>query len=218
MDDFAITALFLDIGGVLLTNGWDRPTREKAAQYFHLDYPDLEERHHLTYDTYEEGKLSLDEYLQRVIFYTKRNFSVDNFKYYMLNCSRSVPEMIQLIKNLKAKYRLKTLAVNNEGREINAYRIETFHLAEVIDTFVSSCYVHYRKPDADIYRIALDISQSSPDQVVYIDDRPLFVEVAKSLGINGILHTGFKSTREKLNELGLISNLSGEKHIKEKND
>ena len=199
-----ITTLFLDIGGVLLTNGWDRQTRQQAAQTFRLDYADVEERHHLTYDTYEEGKLSLDEYLERVIFCQPRSFSKDEFKSYMLSRSQPIPEMIDLVRLAKKRNHLKTIAVSNEGREINAYRIHTFGLDQLIDTFVSSCFVHYRKPDADMYRIALDISQSSPNQVAYIDDRPLFVEVASSLGIHGIQHVDVPSTRAKLTALGLI--------------
>ena len=206
MVDVPITTLFLDIGGVLLTNGWDHAARKKAAQAFHLDYNDMEERHHLTYDTYEEGKLSLDEYLQRVIFCLERPFSVDEFKAFMLSRSQPYNEMIAMIRLVKAQYKIKTIAVSNEGREVNAYRIQQYKLAEVIDTFVSSCYVHYRKPDLDIYRIALDVSQSSPRQVAYIDDRPLFVEVASSLGIHGILHVDFPTTRAKLAELGLDAN------------
>ena len=198
-----ITTLFLDIGGVLLTNGWDRAGRALAALEFHLDQNDIEERHHLTYDTYEEGKLSLDDYLQRVIFCQPREFSPDEFKSFMLSRSQPLPEMITLIQSLKARYHLKTIAVSNEGREINAYRIRTFGLDRLIDTFVSSCFVHYRKPDIDIFNIALDISQSTPGQVAYIDDRPLFVEVATSLGIHGIVHTDLATTSSRLTQLGL---------------
>lgn len=200
-----INTLFLDIGGVLLTNGWDHKARALAADTFHLDRNDVEERHHLTYDTYEEGKLSLDEYLQRVIFCQARPFSRDEFKTFMLSRSQPIPEMIDLVRLLKDKYRLKTIAVSNEGREINAYRIQTYALDRLIDTFVSSCFVHYRKPDPDIYRIALDISQSKPEQVAYIDDRPLFVEVATSLGITGIQHIDVQTTRSRLEQLGFIS-------------
>lgn len=201
----AITTLFLDIGGVLLTNGWGRQARQQAAEAFHLDYVDLEERHNLTYDTYEEGKISLDDYLQRVVFCQSRPFALDAFKTYMLERTQPFPEMIDLIRSLKAHNNLKTVAVSNEGREINAYRIRTFGLEMLIDTFVSSCYVHYRKPDPDIYRIALDISQSEPTQVAYIDDRPLFVEIASSLGINSILHVDLPTTRSKLEQLGLTA-------------
>lgn len=214
----SITTLFLDIGGVLLTNGWDRKAREEAARVFHLDYADVEERHHLTYDTYEEGKLSLDDYLQRVIFCLPRSFTRDDFKEYMLSRSQPMPEMIGLIRSLKTHYPLKTIAVSNEGREVNAYRIRTFALDGLIDTFVSSCYVHYRKPDLDIYRIALDISQSTPAQVAYIDDRPLFVEVANSLGIHAIQHMDVASTRVQLAQLGLSVRQVKEYKLKEKND
>jgi putative hydrolase of the HAD superfamily len=198
-----IAALFLDIGGVLLTNGWDHHMRKHAAEAFGLDYEEMNERHHLTFDTYEEGKLSLDTYLHRVVFYEQRSFSPREFKAFMFAQSQPHQEMIDLVKALKARYGLKVAAVSNEGRELTIYRIQTFHLETVIDFFVSSCFVHFRKPDEDIYRVALDISQVPPDRIVYIEDRDMFVEAAESLGIRGLLHRGYEATRQALEELGL---------------
>ncbi len=198
-----ITTLFLDIGGVLLTNGWDHHGRTNAAEKFGLDYEEMNERHHLTFDTYEEGKLSLDEYLNRVVFYQERMFSKDDFKAFMYAQSRPFPEMIEMVRGLKLQYSLQVAAVSNEGRELNTYRVHQFELGTFIDFFISSCFVHYRKPDADLYHIALDIAQVSPGQVVYIDDRAMFVEVAQGLGIRGIIHTDHAATRKALASLGL---------------
>jgi putative hydrolase of the HAD superfamily len=197
-----ITTLFLDIGGVLLSNGWDRAARKEAAANFSLDLPELEERHHLTFDTYEEGKLTLDEYLDRIVFYEDRSFSRQQFKDFMYSRTEPYPEMIDLICQIKATYGLKLAIVNNEGRELNEYRIRTFGLNKFIDFFISSCFVHFRKPDADIFRIALDIALVKPDEVIYIEDRPMFVSVADGLGINGLLHESYASTREKLAKWG----------------
>lgn len=198
-----ITTLFLDIGGVLLTNGWDHSHRIEAARKFELDYEEMNERHHLTFDTYESGKLDLDEYLNRVVFYEKRSFSHEDFKTFMYAQSQALPGMIDLVCELKNQYCLHLAALSNEGRELTMYRVQKFNMGSYIDFFISSCFVHYRKPDVDIYRIALDIAQVSPEQVAYIDDRPMFVEVARSLGLAGIIHTGFASTRAALAELGL---------------
>ena len=199
-----ITTLFLDIGGVLLTNGWDHTMRREAAMLFDLDYEELNDRHHLTFDTYEEGKISLDEYLNRVIFYRKRPFSKDKFKQFMFAQSRPYPEMIGLMRILKARYHLKIAAVSNEGRELTVYRIQKFELGTFMDLFISSCFVHYRKPDPDIYRIALDIAQVQPEQVAYLEDRPMFVDIAQGLGIHGIYHAGYESTQAALAGLGLL--------------
>jgi putative hydrolase of the HAD superfamily len=198
-----ITTLFLDIGGVLLTNGWDHNSRKLAAETFGLDYEEMNERHHLTYDTYEEGKLSLDEYLKRVVFYQERSFSRDEFRKFMYAQSKPYPEMIKLIRGLKTQYGLRIAAVSNEGRELTTYRVQQFELGTFVDFFVSSCFVHYRKPDEDMYRIALDISQAQPNQVIYIDDRGMFVEVAGEVGITGIIHTGYEATRKSLEGFGL---------------
>ena len=198
-----ITTLFLDIGGILLTNGWDHNIRARAAEKFSLDYAEMNERHHLTFDIYEEGKLSLDEYLKRVVFYQPRDFTPDVFKAFMYAQSQPFPEMIELMRGLKTQHGLQVAAVSNEGRELTTYRVQQFKLGTFIDFFVSSCFVHYRKPNEDIYRIALDIAQANPDQVVYIDDRAMFVEVAQGLGIRGILHTSYQATNKALVEFGL---------------
>jgi putative hydrolase of the HAD superfamily len=198
-----IKTLFIDIGGVLLTNGWDRNARAEAAELFHLDIKEVEERHHLTFDTYEVGKLTLDEYLDRLVFYQDRSFTPADFKEFMMSKSKSFPEMIQLIKDLKKKYDLKVAVISNEGRELNQHRIATFKLSDFIDFFVSSSFVHFRKPDADIFKLAIDISQSDLESSIYIDDRMLFVQVAESLGLHGIHHQNYEDTKAQLKELGL---------------
>ncbi len=163
----------------------------------------MEDRHHLTFDTYEEGKLTLGDYLGRVVFYQKRSFSRNEFRRFMFAQSKPYPEMIELIAQLKVRHGLKIAVVSNEGRELNAYRIRTFKLGRFVDSFISSSFVHVRKPDADIFRFALDITQVTTRQVVYIENTPMFVQVAESLGVRSILHTDYSSTRAQLATLGL---------------
>jgi putative hydrolase of the HAD superfamily len=198
-----IVCLFLDIGNVLLTNGWDHLMRQQAAENFGLDYEEMNERHHLTFDTYEEGKLSLAEYLGRVVFYQPRSFSREEFEDFMFAQSKPKGKMIQLVQELKQRYGLKIAAVSNEGRELTLHRVKKFKLSSFIDFFISSCFVHLRKPDKDMYRLALDCAQVEAEQVVYVDDRPMFVEVAATLGIKGIHHRDFASTRDDLANFGL---------------
>jgi putative hydrolase of the HAD superfamily len=198
-----VTALFLDIGGVLLTNGWDHQARKLAARTFDLDLDEMEDRHHLTFDTYEVGKLTLEEYLSRVVFYQKRPFTPAQFRRFMFSQSKPFPQMIELVRKLKARHPLKIVVVSNEGRELTVHRIRKFKLDRFVDFFISSCFVHFRKPDEDIYRMALDIAQVPAGQVVYIEDRPMFVQVAEALGIRGIHHTDYKSTCAKLASVGL---------------
>jgi putative hydrolase of the HAD superfamily len=198
-----ITTLFVDIGGVLLTNGWDRKARSRAADHFGLDFQEMDERHHLTFNTYEEGKISLEEYLGRVVFYRDRPFSLKQFTDYIYDQSKAIPGMIELVSAIKSRHNLEIAAVSNEGRELTIYRVENFHLRDFIDFFISSCFVHYRKPDEDIYRIALDVAQVKPEEVVYLDDRPMFVGVAQRMGIHGIVHRTLAATRIALNDYGL---------------
>ena len=198
-----ITTLFVDIGGVLLTDGWDHHARKRAATNFKLELVKMEERHNLTFDTYEQGKLTLEEYLSRVVFYRKRPFTRAQFRRFMFAQSKPYPEMIELIRRLKARYGLKIVVVSNEGRELNSYRILKFKLDGFVDAFISSCFVHLHKPDADIFRLALDIAQTPARQVVYIENTPMFVQIAEGLGIRGILHTNYKTTCAKLASFGL---------------
>lgn len=199
-----VKALFLDVGGVMLTNGWDGRSRQAAAKQFGLDIDELNDRHHLTFDTYESGKLSLDDYLHRSVFYQERPFTVADFRKFMFDQSVAFPEMIELVRALRAKYDLRIAVVNNEGRELNEYRIAKFGLNDFVDFFVSSCFVHFRKPDADIWKVALDIAQVPREGVVYIDDRQLFVQVAEGLGIRSIWHRSVAQTRELLAGMGLV--------------
>jgi putative hydrolase of the HAD superfamily len=198
-----ITCMFLDIGGVLLTNGWDHHARKRAATHFKLAWAEMEDRHHLTFDTYEEGKLTLEEYLGRVVFYQKRPFTRAQFRRVMFAQSKPYPAMIELVCRLKAKYGLKIVVVSNEARELNSHRIRKFSLDGLVDAFISSCFVHLRKPDADIFRLALDIAQVPARQVIYIENTPMFVQVAERLGIRSILHTDYRSTRAALASFGL---------------
>ncbi len=197
-----ITTLFLDIGGVLLTDGWDHHARRRAAKNFKIDWVEMENRHRMTFGTYEEGKLTLEEYLFRVVFYQKRLFSHASFRRFMFAQSKPYPEMIELIARIKAQYGLKIIVVSNEARELNSHRIHTFRLNRFVDVFISSCIVHLRKPDADIFRLALDIAQVQAGQVVYLENTPMFVKIAEGLGIRSILHADYISTCAKLAALG----------------
>jgi putative hydrolase of the HAD superfamily len=198
-----ITCLFVDIGGVLLTDGWDHHARRRAAKHFKLEWDEMENRHDINFATYEEGKVTLDEYLDRVIFHQKRPFTRAQFRRFMFGQSKPYPEMIALVARLKVQFGLKVFVVSNEARELNAYRIRKFKLDRFVDAFVSSCYVQVRKPDTEIFRLATDIAQVPARQIVYIENTPMFVQIAQGLGIRSILHTDFRTTCAKLTSFGL---------------
>jgi putative hydrolase of the HAD superfamily len=199
-----ITILFLDIGDVLLSNGWGHESRQAAAKEFYLDYGEMQSRHKLLMATFEEGKLTLSEYLDKVIFYKERPFTPEKFREFMFAQSSSDEAIIQLIIQLKEKYHLKIAVINNEARELNDYRINKFHLHQFVDFFISSCCVHIRKPDADIFRLALDIAHVLPENALYIDDSQMFVDVARNMGIRSITHLDYASTSAELALCGLI--------------
>ncbi|MDX2080051.1 MAG: HAD-IA family hydrolase [Terrimicrobiaceae bacterium] len=204
MSNPRITTLFLDIGGVLLTNGWDTALRKRTAEHFAVDYAELDHRHRVTYDTYEEGKMTLETYLRQIIFYEPRAFTPAEVTKFILEEAKPYQDTIDLVRRLKAVYGLKIAVVSNEGREIAEDRIARFHLKDFVDFFVVSAFVHFRKPDLDIYRLALDVAQVQPGEVAYLEDRPLLCEVASSIGINAVLNRDAAETRAKLAEMGLV--------------
>jgi putative hydrolase of the HAD superfamily len=202
----SVTTIFLDIGGVLLTDGWDRHARKRAAATFALNLAEMEVRHHLIFETYEEGKLTLDEYLKLVVFYQERSFTRAQFRRFLFAQSKAYTDMIGLVQWLKAWYGLKIVVVSNEARELNAYRVRKFKLDGFVDSFITSSFVHLRKPDLDIFRLALDIAQVQAHQVLYIENTPMFVEIAAGMGIRSILHTDYASTCAQLDAFGLQHN------------
>jgi putative hydrolase of the HAD superfamily len=193
----------VDVGGVLLTNGWDHLERRRAAEKFGLDWDEMEERHRLTFEIHEEGKLSFDEYLNLVVFYKTRLFTRSQFRCFMCDQSQPDQDMLRMVAQLKSRHGLKIAVVSNESLELNEYRIQTFNLDGFVDAFISSCYVHLRKPDVNIFRLALDITQVPAHKVLYIENTPMFVQIAEGLKIRSILHTDYKSTRAQLAAFGL---------------
>lgn len=196
MNKTAITTLFLDIGGVLLTNGWGREQRKEAIQKFDLDASETEDRHDLMWDTYEADKLTLDDYLDFVVFHQQRSFSREEFTTFMKEQSQPLDGAIAYFKELKKERGLKVVALSNEARELNAHRIREYKLNELFDFYISSCYVGLRKPDPAIYKMALDTAQAEPEQVVYIDDRLTYIEMARKLGIPSLHYQDIDSARE----------------------
>ncbi len=196
-----ITTLFCDVGGVLLTNGWGHQSRKLAAEKFGYDLAEAETRHHLMFDDFEEGKISLHDYLRFTIFNQPCSFSEEDYVAFMYAQSQPLQPMLDYVKELKRKHALKVVLVSNEGRELTNYRIEKFGLKEVADIFVVSSFVGVRKPGKAIFRLALDLAQERPEQVIYLDDRPLFVEIAQSLGIPALRHVDRPTTEAELKKM-----------------
>ena len=204
MDKKEIKTLFLDIGGVLLTNGWDRYARQKAVKKFKLDPDELSDRHSIFFETYEAGKLTLKEYVDNVIFYEPRKFSENDLMNFIFQQSKVLTGSIEYFMAIKKKYKINILALSNEGRELNEYRVKMFKLDKLFDLFISSCYVHLRKPDKDIFRMACDISFTEPRHALFIDDRIIHVQIAGSLGINAIQFKNLRATKKMMEAYGFI--------------
>jgi putative hydrolase of the HAD superfamily len=198
-----ISALFWDNGGVILTNGWDRDARHRAVEKFQLDWTEFEDRHELVLDAFEKGELSLDDYLKRTVFYRPRPYRLEDFKKFMLEQSQAWPESLAFVGALARTKKRLMAALNNESLEINEYRITTFKLRDYFEIFLSSCYLRVRKPDREIYRLALKITQRAPAECILIDDRELNLECAHELGINTIQYKSVSQLRADLARFGV---------------
>ncbi len=193
--------LFSDIGGVLLSNGWGHLSREAAAKKYGLDYHEMDELHNFIFNVYEIGKITLDEYLDTVVFYKARNFSREEFKDFIFQESTQLPDMLPwLVAWKNAHPQIKIISINNEARELNNYRIKKFNLHDFFDAFVSSCEVGMRKPDPGIFRLAFGIAQAEPNECLYFDDRPMLVAAAKKEGIHAYHHKSFEETKKVIEE------------------
>lgn len=199
----AIHAIFWDLGGVLLSNAWDRTQRMAALEHFRLDEEEFHSRHEMVISSFERGKISLNEYLDRTVFYRNRPFTRDEFRDYMFSLSQPMPEVIAFAHKLadSGKYFMST--INNESRELNLYRIEKYGLREIFRLFVSSCFVGLRKPESGIYRLAIEITQVKPQECCFIDDRALNLECAAKLGMRTIQMQTLEQLRSELEALGV---------------
>lgn len=200
-----ITALFFDIGGVLLTNGWDQHARRLAAERFGLDWGDFQDRHQRVADEWEVGALTLDDYLRRTVFYRERGFSSAELRAFIFAQSKPHPDALAFARALADSGRYLLAALNNESAELNGYRIERFGLRSIFTAFFSSCFMGDRKPDEGMYRRALQITQREPGECVFIDDRPLNIEVAALVGLRAIHYRGLDALRSELAAHGVTA-------------
>jgi len=198
-----ITTIFFDIGGVILTNGWDRGARREAAQTFGLDWEDFQDRHDLSFPAFDAGQITLNQYLDRTLFYRSRSFTREEFTAFMFAQSKEYPETRAILSALARTGKYLIAAINNEPLELNQYRIEAFQLRKDFQAFFSSCYLNARKPEETIYRIALEVTQRAPESCVFIDDRALNLENPRRLGMNVIQHQNAPQLRKDLESFGI---------------
>jgi putative hydrolase of the HAD superfamily len=195
--------LISDIGGVLGTNGWDSQLRQKVVEHFGLDSQEVERRHRFYFDSYERGYLTFEDYLKSVVFYQPRDFSLEAIRDHVYAGSVAWPENLALFAAVKTANRLKFALVSNEGQGITEHRVGKFGLREVADYMVVSHFVHMRKPDPKIWKLALNLSQVEAEQAIYVDDRQIFVEAARGLGFTSFQHTSLANSRRMFQDLGL---------------
>ena len=202
---FPFDAILFDVGGVLLTNGWDHGERVLLAAQFHLDRAELEAHHEKAFEPWERGELTLEEYLDAVVFYKPRDFSRDDFFAAICAQSKPLPDGATcILKELAASDKYVVGALNNEARETHEFRMDKFGLRDYLKFTFTSCYMGLRKPDPNIYRRALGILGKSAERSVFIDDRLENVAAAAAVGMKAIRYTGCDALRRDLESLGVL--------------
>ena len=194
--------LFFDLGGVILTNGWDRTCRRQVVGHFDLDWDEFADRHDFLAHDFETGRIDMTTYLERTVFYRARNFTSTEFTDAMKAASAVLPGALELLARL-ADTDIHLATLNNESRELNDYRIRTFGLNDYFSVFLSSCYLGVKKPEREIYRMALEVTQSEPADCLFIDDRMLNIECAADVGLPGLHVTDVAQLEEDLVRLGI---------------
>ena len=197
--------LFFDIGGVLLTNGWDTSCRKRAAERFGIDYQEFQTRHEMSKTALETGRITLETYLHRTVFHRQRPFSPDEFQEFMYSQSQPLQESLDWIRDLASRDSCYLFTLNNESRELHEYRVRTYRLNHIFRGFLTSCYLGQVKPDEQIYSSALGIASCSRTRAYFIDDRPLNVEAAVASGFQAVQFTGVGPMRAFLKEHGIDS-------------
>lgn len=198
-----ITTTFWDVGGVILTNGWDHNSRRAAVQQFHLNWEEFEGRHELSFPAFDSGLISLQQYLDRTLFYCPRPFTREQFVSFMFEQSQEYPEARAVLDAVARSGKYLLAAINNEPLELNDYRIKKFALRRNFLLFFSSCYVHSRKPEEVIYRMALQVTQRPASECIFIDDRPLNLENPRRMGMNTVLYQNAAQLRSELQKYGV---------------
>jgi putative hydrolase of the HAD superfamily len=202
---FPFDAILFDVGGVLLTNGWDQRERAIVVQRFDLDLAVFEARHPTPNDAWERGAITADEYLDATVFYEPRSFTPEQFLTAICEQSLELPNgALGILGELAASDKCIVGVLNNEARETNEYRFNRYGLRKYVKVAFSSCYVGLRKPGAPIYRRALDILGVPPQRLLFIDDRQENVAGAESVGMKTIRFTGAAALRPQLQNLGVL--------------
>lgn len=199
----AIKGIFWDVGGVLLTDAWDRTQRAQALDHFGLDPAEFQERHEMLVSSFERGKIGLHEYLDRTVFYRERSFTRESFRDYMFSLSQPKADVLGLAQELAGSHKYLMSTLNNESLALNLYRIQTFALREIFSLFVSSCFVGLRKPEEGIYRLALELTQKAAEECCFLDDRSLNLEAGSRLGMHVIQVQDGAQVRRELGKLGV---------------
>jgi putative hydrolase of the HAD superfamily len=198
-------AILFDVGGVMLTNGWDHVERAAVLKHFSLDRTAFEARHEKPYDALERDTIDMYAYLETTIFHEPRTFTPDDFIAVMKSQSVPIPSnAMGVLREISTSCKFLVGVLNNESRLLHEYRMEKYGLEPYLEIQLSSCYLGMRKPDADIYRRAIDIVGRPANRILFIDDRAANAQAARDAGMQAIQFLGEDQLRAQFRELEIL--------------
>lgn len=201
-----IKTIFWDIGGVLLTNGWDINQRARVLTALGVDLPAYEAVHEDVNYYWERGLISAQDFFEQTVLETNPQLNLSFDHLWQLVCAESKvlhQECFDILAALKRADRYHLATLNNESRELNRHRLNAFHLRRFFDYFICSGYVHEMKPLPDIYRAAIDISGFAPETALFIDDKQENCAAARALDMQAIHFESPAQLRASLIQLGI---------------
>jgi putative hydrolase of the HAD superfamily len=150
--------------------------------------------------------MSARDFFDRTVLSTNPELGLSFDELWKLVCGESRvlhPESFEILAELKESRQFRLATLNNESRELNDYRLETFGLRQYFDYFICSGYVHEMKPLAEIYRVAIDISGFAPESALFIDDKQENCDTASAMGMKAIRFDSPAQLRAALAECGV---------------
>jgi HAD superfamily hydrolase (TIGR01509 family) len=185
----SIRTIFWDLGGVVLTNGWDPGQRKRVLSRLGVNLEAYEELHDRANYYWERGLLTAKDFFSQTVLLPNPKLDLTFDMLWPQVCAASKvlhPECLDMLAELKQMGRYRIATLNNESRELNEYRLDAFKLRSLFDYFICSGYVHEMKPNLGIYKSAIDISGFAASSALFIDDKPENCAAAEAVGMHAI--------------------------------
>ena len=196
--------------GMVLTGEPDSSAHDAMVRITGLPVDDFERYYWADRHAYDEGKLSGVMFWQK--FARDSGLPLGPAQIDELNrqdarmWTTQNPAMLTWQRSLKAAG-LRTAILSNMGDSVLENIKREFRWIDDFDVLVWSYQLHMAKPDAAIYRHALERLGTRPAETLFIDDKRVNVEAAEALGLKGLVFSTVEQLRRDLDAARFDSQL-----------